>query len=379
MNYFVLASKIPTQKEVIDHIKEELLHSDNYFSTYQPEILRALLGTALSVCLYFLFTTLFHRLLNRYFRPSNNWKKQMTEALYPAFGVLLTAVAILLFSLPLIRTFEETAAALIVKLFYTFFSLTAAWGLLRSVNVIDGNIRHLAEKRDNALDNLTVGIIGSVLKAVIILTVFLFIGQNIFDINISALLASAGVIGLAFALAAKDTVSNFFGTLVIVADAPFRIGDRIECDSVCGIVSEVGMRSSRIITDDGTRCTVPNSLLTNAAVFQRNRKGHLKRVIDLTLVYETTAEQMVQAIDILHHIMDDFHGPDHPDFRPRIYFSSLGSYSLNIRAILFFKTESFEEEEKLVNELNFLILKNFNEAGLKFAYPTQMLYISQSP
>ena len=166
---------------------------------------------------------------------------------------------------------------------------------------------------------------------------------------------------------------------MIVADAPFRIGDRIECDSVCGIVSEVGMRSSRIITDDGTRCTVPNSLLTNAAVFQRNRKGHLKRVIDLTLVYETTAEQMVQAIDILHHIMDDFHGPDHPDFRPRIYFSSLGSYSLNIRAILFFKTESFEEEEKLVNELNFLILKNFNEAGLKFAYPTRMLYISQSP
>ena len=251
--------------------------------------------------------------------------------------------------------------------------------MLRIVRVVDRRVRRLAEKRSNALDNLTAGIVGSVLKVAIVLTTCLFVGQNIFDINISARLASAGVIGLALALAAKDTVSNFFGTLVIVVDTPFRIGDRIECGSVCGIVQSVGMRSSRIVTDDGTRCTVPNSTLTNAAVFQRNRRGHLKRVIDLALTYETTPEEMEQAVKILHKIMDDFHGRDMAEFRPRIFFSSFGAWSLDLRCIIFFKTESFEEEEALLSELNFAILREFDAAGLQFAYPTRTVYMKRVP
>jgi MscS family membrane protein len=203
-----------------------------------------------------------------------------------------------------------------------------------------------------------------------------FIGQNIFDLNLTALLASAGVLGLACALAAKDTVSNFFGTLVIIADAPFKTGDRIECGQVCGIVKNVGMRSTRLITDDESVCTIPNSMLTNAVLMQRNRRGHFKRIIDLTLTYDTTPEQIEMAIAILHQLMDDFHGKDQKGFEPRIFFSGFGAYSLNIRAIIFFKTESFLQEEKFLHELNHAILKQFNAANLEFAYPTQTLYFS---
>lgn len=375
MQQYICSTQLPAQEVIFSEIKEDIIRSENFFHRHRKEIIHCFSGILFSVVLLIIFLWL-TRLLQKYLPPRKvTWKREISGTLLLPLGLLAAEFFSLMFSIPLLKTLPEKAEVLIIRLFYTGFAITIAWGLLRIVSVIDRQIRHLAEKRDNALDNLTVGILGSILKAAILLTVFLFIGQNIFDINISALLASAGVIGLAFALAAKDTVSNFFGTLVIVADTPFRIGDRIECGTVCGIVREVGMRSSKIITDDGTRCTIPNSILTNAAVFQRNRKGHLKRVIDLALTYDTTPENMDKALKLLHNIMDDFHGQDQPDFVPRIYFSSFGSYSLNIRAIIFFKTESFEEEERLLNELNFTILKEFNSAGLQFAYPTQTVFI----
>ena len=360
------------------HLKEEIAASGNYFAAHEKELFRAGAGTAVSLAAALLLLWGAKMLLKRFPLRKLNWKHQLARALFLPLVWLGCGVTILVCALPLIRSFPAEAALWTLRLFYTAFAAFAAWGLVRLVRVLDSHIRTIAEKRDNTLDNLTVGIAGSVLKVAIIFITALFVGQNIFDINISALLASAGVIGLALALAAKDTVSNFFGTLVIVADTPFRIGDRIECGSVCGIVQNVGMRSSRIVTDDGTRCTVPNSTLTNAAVFQRNRRGHLKRVIDLALTYDTTAEKMEEAVEILHNIMDDFHGRDLPEFSPRIFFSSFGSFSLDLRCILFFKTESFEEEEKLLSEVNFAILREFGKAGIEFAFPTRTVYVKEA-
>ena len=365
--------------EAVLHLKEEIAASGNYFAAHEKELFRAGAGTAVGLAAA-LLVIWGAKVLRKHF-PSrrHTWKLQLAGTLFLPLVWLGCGVTVLVCALPLIRSFPPELALWTLRLFYTAFAAVAAWSLVRLVRVLDSHIRTIAEKRDNTLDNLTVGIAGSVLKVAIIFITALFVGQNIFDINISALLASAGVIGLALALAAKDTVSNFFGTLVIVADTPFRIGDRIECGNVCGIVQNVGMRSSRIVTDDGTRCTVPNSTLTNAAVFQRNRRGHLKRVIDLALTYDTTAEQMEQAVKILHGIMDDFHGRDLPEFAPRIFFSSFGSFSLDLRCILFFKTESFEEEEKLLNEVNFAILREFGKAGIEFAFPTRTVYVKEAP
>ena len=371
------ARTIPTEDAVLSQIREEIVVSGNYFSLHKTELLQAFSGcTAAAAAAAFIILGV-RLLLKRLPQRPSSWRRQLAGALFPPVTVLAAEVTGFIASLPLIRTFDAGAGSLAVKLFCTVFSATAAWGLLRIVRVVDDNIRRIAEKRSNALDNLTVGIVGSVLKAAIVLLTFLFVGQSIFEINISALLASAGVIGLAFALAAKDTVSNFFGTLVIIADMPFRIGDRIECGPVCGIVQNVGMRSSRIVTDDGTLCTMPNSMLTGAAVFKRNRRGHLKRIVDLSLTYDTSPQEMERAVKILHGIMDDFHGKDLREFTPRIFFSSFGSYALNIRAIIFFKTESFEEEEKLLDELNFAILREFTQAGLRFAFPTQTLLLQR--
>ena len=304
------------------------------------------------------------------------WKWKVLYALTTPMVLLAVLVSCFLFSIPVLKTLPPSLYDLDLRLFYASAVFACAWGIFRLVTVLDQKIRRLAERSDNSLDHLTVSMIGNTLKIAIAVTAVLFIGQNIFDLNITALLASAGIIGLAIALAAKDTVSNFFGTIVIIADCPYRIGDRIESGKINGIVTHIGMRSTRIMTADESVYTIPNSELTNTPLCNINRRGCIKHAMDLGLTYDTSPEQMEKALRILHEILDNFHGPDPSKQSPHIYFSGFGAYSLNIHVIIWLKTISFAEEEKLLNELNLAILKRFNEAGLKFAYPTQTLFLA---
>lgn len=353
--------------------------TENWFFREQDKILNFAFSCFLSIILAILAAWA----IRKFFRflagkHPDAWKWKVMYALTTPMVLLAVLIASFIFSLPVLKTLPVYLYDLDLRLFYASVVFTLSWGIFRLVSVLDQKIRRLAERSDNSLDNLTVSIIGNTLKIAIAVTAVLFIGQNIFDLNITALLASAGIIGLAIALAAKDTVSNFFGTIVIIADCPFRIGDRIETDKINGIVTHIGMRSSKIVTADESVYTVPNSLLTNGALCNINRRGCIKHVLELGLTYDTSSEQMEKALRILHEILDDFHGPDDSKHSPHIFFSGFGAYSLNIRAIVWLKTVSFAEEEKLLNELNMKILKRFNEAGLSFAFPTQTLYLSNT-
>ena len=351
--------------------------TENWFFREQDKILNFAYSCFLSIILAILaawaIRKFFRFLIGKH---PDRWRWKVLYALTTPVILLAVLVSCFLFSVPVLKTLPTYLYDLDLRLFYASVVFALSWGIFRLVSVLDQKIRRLAERSDNSLDKLTVSMIGNTLKIAIAVTAVLFIGQNIFDLNITALLASAGIIGLAIALAAKDTVSNFFGTIVIIADCPFRIGDRIETDKINGIVTRIGMRSSKIVTADESVYTVPNSLLTNGPLCNINRRGCIKHVLELGLTYDTSSEQMEKALGILHEILDDLHGPDDSKHAPHIYFSGFGAYSLNIRAIVWLKTVSFAEEEKLLNELNMKILKRFNDAGLSFAFPTQTLYLS---
>lgn len=354
--------------------------TESWFCREHVKIMDSLGGSVLSIVLGLLAAWVGRRIFRSLVtRHRAAWKWKVLNALTMPAILLAVLISCFLFSLPMLKTLPVFWYELDLRLFYAALVFAAAWGILRLVSVLDQKIRRLAERNDNSLDNLTVSMIGNTLKIAIALTAFLFVGQNIFNLNITALLASAGIIGLAIALAAKDTVSNFFGTIVIIADCPFRIGDRIQSGSVNGIVTHIGMRSSKIMTSDESVYTIPNSMLTNSVLCNINHRGCIKHVMEIGLTYDTSAEQMEKAIRILHEILDHFHGPDAPGQSPHIYFSGFGAYALNIRVIVWLKTTSFAEEEKLRNELNLEILKRFNAARLSIAYPTQTLYLAGNP
>jgi len=348
----------------------------NWFVRERKDILHFALGGGISVIVGLWLSWLSGRFFRRDGAACACWRKEALTALVRPLILLLTLVSCFFFFQPLLKSMPRRWYEWDMRFFYAAVVLVMLWGVLRLISVLDGRIRVFARRNDNSLDDLTIGMLGATLKIAIAATALMFICQNIFDLNITALLAGAGVVGLAVALAAKDTVSNFFGTLVIVADSPFRLGDRISAGGVDGIVVHVGMRSSKIATDDESLCTVPNSVLANALVRKSNRRGYLKHVLDIGLSYDTTAEQMKRAMDILHEIMDDFHGPDDREHAPHVFFSGFSDSALTIRAIIWLKCDSFADEEPLLTELHLEVLKRFAEAGLDIAYPTSTVYLA---
>ena len=368
---------VPNPDKLIRSIGTDVHDAECWLVREQNKVWDMAAGAALSVATGVLLAWLSRKLLHRLIRRDPGaWKWKILNSLVLPLLLSGVLIACLVFSLPVLRTLPPELHDLDLRLIYAAVALSAAWGVFRMVSVLDQKIRPIAERNDNPLDDLTVSMIGNTLKAAIAVTAVLFIGQNIFELKLTALLASAGIIGLAVALAAKDTVSNFFGTVVIIADCPFRIGDRIETGSVKGIVTRIGMRSSRITNADGSVYSVPNSILTNSMLCKIDRRGSIKYVFDMGLTYDTTPAQMTEACRILHEIMDDFHGPDAPGHAPHVFFSGFGAYSMNIHAVIWFKTGSFEREEILRDELNRTILQRFAQAGLALAFPTQTLLLS---
>ena len=265
------------------------------------------------------------------------------------------------------------------RLFFTCATAIAAWAGLRLIEVLSVRMCAYAKRQNNNLDALMVDITRKVLKISLVTLTVMFIGQSIFNLNITTLLAGAGVVGLAIAFASRETLSNFFGTLVIIMDRPFRCGDRIQTDGIDGLVESVGMRSTRILTDDESVYTIPNSKIAESNIENISRRGLIRFAFTLGLVYDTSDENMAKAMKILHGIVDNFKGQDLPAYTPRIFFDTFGASAMNIRVIMWLKTASFETEEAWRTEINLAILKQFNEAGLSMAYNTVTNYVKFDP
>ena len=136
------------------------------------------------------------------------------------------------------------------------------------------------------------------------------IAQSLSDKPVSALLAGLGLGGLAFALAAQDTIKNLFGSLVIFTDKPFGLGDRINYDGHDGVIEEVGLRSTRLRRLDGHQVTIPNGELANKSIHNIAKRPFIRRIFTLGVTYDTTPEKVSRAKEILEDILKDHEGMD---------------------------------------------------------------------
>ena len=367
--------KVPD--ELIGYTGNTVCNLLHYSATEKGELVLALTGSAAVIASVFFLYWLADKFVSGWKKVNNSFFPEIISRLLMPFFTAAGLLGIFFIWEPFKKSWESGWLRFDRQIFYTSLIFCLGWGCCSLITFFDLKLRDFAERNDNKLDKLTVSMIGNSLKTVVILTAFFFTGQNIFHFNITALLASAGVVGLSLALAAKDTVSNFFGTLVIIADSPFRIGDRIECENINGIVLSVGMRSSRIKLDDESVCTVPNSILSNSILRRIDSRGVLKHEFTLQLVYSTSAGKMADAVAILHELLDDFHGRDLPGNAPHIYFAAFGEYSLDIHVIVWLKCRTFAVAEAMIDELNRSILSRFNAAGLDFAYPTRTVQLEK--
>jgi MscS family membrane protein len=192
-------------------------------------------------------------------------------------------------------------------------------------------------------------------------------------VNVATLVAGLSIGGLAFALAAQDTIKNIYGGFTIFTDRPFRIGDRIKVDGFDGFVENIGIRSTRIRTLEKRLVTMPNYKLVEASVENISEEPMRRILMKLGLTYNTTPQKMNEAMGILKAIPEKVRNVDPKDIT--VAFTDFTDFSLVITFVYFIRKNADVMETP--SQVNTEILRAFNEAGLQFAYPTQTVYIEK--
>jgi len=266
-------------------------------------------------------------------------------------------------------SFSTAVDSVIGSIFQALIIANIAWLLTRLFDAFFKEyIIPLSEKTETDLDDQLLPVLRKGVK-IIVWTIAIIIALNNAGYNVGALLAGLGIGGLAFAMAAKDTLSNIFGGFTIFADKPFKIGDRIIISGIDGTVKEIGLRSTRLVTLEGRVVTIPNSKFSENPVENISLEPSRKVKIILGLTYDTTEKQMEKAMKILKEIASK---NKNLEKKITVAFSEFADSSMNISLTYFIKKSSNIVETQ--TEVNMGILKQFNKNKLDLAFPSQTVY-----
>jgi MscS family membrane protein len=229
------------------------------------------------------------------------------------------------------------------------------------------------------LDDQIVPLVRKAIRIFLIVLFVLFTAENVFGADITAWLAGLGIAGLAVSLAAQDSIKNLFGSFTILLDRPFSVGERVTIEQADGTVEEIGFRSTKIRTLDGMVVTIPNSKVVDSAVKNVARRPHIRRVMNITITYDTPADKIEQAVQIIRDILA------HPDiagnldagkFAPRVSFDEFNADSLNIKVFYWFVPPDYWQYLEHAQRFNLMLFRAFEQADIDFAFPTQTIHLA---
>lgn len=248
------------------------------------------------------------------------------------------------------------------------FSLTYA--ALKVVDLLMALWRERAAAgTDRSFDEQLVPVVRKSIKAFLIIVAVLVTWQNLSEKPITAILASLSIGGLAVGLAAQDTLANLFGAVAVYVDKPFRIGDRIQLDTVDGTVESIGLRSTRVRNLDGHHVTIPNKTVGNATITNVTRRTRIKTDINLGLSYDTPAAKVKRALQILDEIYRAH--PMTADLE--VSFNKFGEAALNLTVTHWWNSTDHRAYLAGMQELNLKIKERFDAEGIRFAFPVPVV------
>lgn len=286
--------------------------------------------------------------------------------IYFAFTIFLAGQ-----TLPIVL---QSVKIFLQSLFYLVMLGNIGWAFCRLTDSIIDMLYRITTLKDTLLDKTFVPIARSSAKTFFILILTLQ-GLYYFEFGalVSSLLAAAGVSGLAIGLAAQDTIKNFFGSVVLLLDRPFSVGDWVIAGGTEGIVESVGFRSTKIRTFGKTLITIPNSQIVDRDIENVSRRGVRRISFTLGVTYDTTPSQMQELIRRLRDLLrnDDEVWPN----TILVRFTEFGGSSLNIFIYYFSKTTVWDEHLALREKINLKIMQIVEDLGLEIAFPTQTIYL----
>jgi MscS family membrane protein len=272
-------------------------------------------------------------------------------------------------------TLNDTATTTVTTIVQILLVCAIGYMLFLLVDVPGKWFEKSLDKSENVMNRMLLPVLRKSLRALLILLVLVQIAQILSNKPITSIVAGLGIGGLAFALAAQDTIKNLFGSLVLLADKPFVLGDRVVIDGHDGPVEAVGLRSTKVRTLEGHLVTVPNGELANKTILNIGKRPYIRRLFNIGITYDTPPDKVDRAVAILKEILDSHEGMQ-PDFPPRVYFNGFNEYSLNIMVIYWYHPPDYWAFCEFSERVNREILRRFNEEGIEFAFPTQTLFLA---
>lgn len=253
-------------------------------------------------------------------------------------------------------------SAIVILLSTGFYNLTGEKSLF---------FKELEERFKIQLDKILVPFLTKIIRFLIIaFTITLVAKEWGFEVN--AFITSLGLGGLAFALAAQDTLGNIFGGFIIITDKPFSIGDWIDTPSVEGTVEDITFRSTKVRTFAHALVTVPNSKLANEPITNWTRMGKRRITFHLGVTYTTPREKLQKCVRGIKEVLVN-HPAVHPD-TIFVNFDNYGDSSLDIFLYFFTHTTVWKEFLQVKEDINFKIMEILEEEGVSVAFPSRSLY-----
>jgi len=296
----------------------------------------------------------------------------LEAALWP-IRLLLVLLAIIAISefLPLSPFWSpifETSISVLSTLALVIF-------IYRLIELLVYELASFAQREDNLLDQTFVQMMRLIARIIVIVFGAIYLIRAISGKPLSALLAGLGIGGLAVALAAQDTLKNFFGSIMIMLDKPFTPGQRVTFGGYDGTVEEIGFRSTRLRTLTGHLVTIPNEKIATDSVENIARRPSIRRLANITITYDTHLAKVQKAVEIIREILNNHEGMD-PDFPPRVYFNEFNADSLNILMVYWYFPPDYWAYLEFTQRVNMEIMRRFEEEGIEFAFPTTTTYLA---
>ncbi|MDO9181480.1 MAG: mechanosensitive ion channel family protein [Bacteriovorax sp.] len=272
--------------------------------------------------------------------------------------------------------FDVEMLEIFIRGSYIMTAVCSVWSVLKIVDYISLHFEKIAASTANKFDDVLVPMLKKTTKVFVVAFGAILVAHSL-TFDVASILAGLGIGGVAVALAAKDTISNLFGSVTVIIDRPFQIGDYVSLEkNIEGTVEQVGFRSTRLRTPYNSIVTLPNSVLANMAIDNYGMRKFRRYKTFLQLEYSTPLVKIEEYCERIRYLIQLNALIQKETAVVSLY--EMNSSSLDIMLTVFFLTDSFKGELSARHKFIYEILKLAEELEVKFAYPSQTIFLEQN-
>jgi small-conductance mechanosensitive channel len=219
-----------------------------------------------------------------------------------------------------------------------------------------------------------------------LLLVVLLVALKTVRVPLTAFTIVGGALAIGFGFGSQTLIHNFIGGLIMLAERPIRLGERITFGSFDGVVEEVGFRSTKLRTLTDHLVTIPNSTLVNDSIENVARRRTIRRLMNLAVNYDTPRQKLAAAVQAIRDILNekDIRERIHPivgfeQFPPRVYFNDYNAASFNIQIVYWYAPPDWWDYMEHCERVNYRIMEEFERLGVEFAFPSKTMHLVSEP